>query len=192
MTSAGKSGPVIAVSGPPGSGKSTLCRELAERTGSSIVAYDDYETITRQSPDTIAAWLARGAPYAEIETPGLADALNTAARSGSVIFETQLGRAHPETGPLIDFSIWLSCPEDIALARKVSQFVEGARGAPPERLQEFHAWLANYLEAYVDMVRPACVQQRERVEPLADLALDAQLPAVEHVSTILSHVERLV
>ena len=72
----GKAGPVIAVSGPPGAGKSTLCRALAARIGTKApIEYDSYETMTRQPPGVVEAWLARGAPYGEIETPGLADAL---------------------------------------------------------------------------------------------------------------------
>lgn len=189
----GESGLIIAISGPPGAGKSTLCRALAERIAAGApVEYDDYETMTRQSPDAVAAWLARGAPYEELETPGLVDALRAAALAGNVVFETPLGRAHPETGPLIDFSIWLSCPDDVALARKVGQFLEAARGSPPERLISFHDWLADYLDAYVKVVRPAYAPQGERVQPLADLSLDALVPAKEHLSAIISRMESLI
>ncbi|CTQ56371.1 hypothetical protein LP7551_04931 [Roseibium album] len=188
-----KRGPVIAISGPPGSGKSTLCRALVDRIGSGPpVSYDDFETMTRQPPEVVDAWMARGAPYSEIETPGLTEALDAAATRGVVVFETQLGRAYPHTSHLIDFSVWLTCPEDVALARKVRQFVSEARGLPSNRLVQFHGWLAGYLEAYEKIVRPACAQQRDRVRPLADLSLDAETPISGLVETVLAEIEGLI
>lgn len=186
-------GPVIAVSGPPGAGKSTLCRALVKRIGTGApIEYDAFETMTRRSPAAIEDWLARGAPYDEIETPGLADALRTAVGSGAVVFETPLGRAHPETGPLIDISIWLDCPDDIALARKIAQFAASIDGSDARALAQFREWLLGYLRAYDTVVRPACAIQRERVGPLADLRLDALDSEKSHLLAIFERFSHLV
>lgn len=163
------SGPVIAISGPPGSGKTALARRLAERLGIACVEYDRFETFTRRPPAEVVDWLARGAPYGEIDAPGLAPALRQAAARGPVVFDTPLGRAHPETGPLIGFAVWIDCPADVALKRKLAQL---AAAVPPERSAEFLRWLGGYLDAYETLVRPACIIQAERLAATADMTLD--------------------
>jgi len=163
------SGPVIAVSGPPGSGKTALAGTLAGRLGIACVEYDRFETFTRTSPAEMIGWLARGAPYGEIMAPGLASALRQAAARGPVVFDTPLGRAHPETGPLIDFAVWIDCPLDLALKRKLAQLVAAV---PDERSGEFLRWLDGYLEAYETLVRPACIVQAERLAGIADVTVD--------------------
>lgn len=163
------SGPVIAISGPPGSGKTALAGALAERLGIACVEYDRFETFTRTSPAEMVKWLARGAPYDEIAAPGLATALRQAAAQGPVVFDTPLGRAHPETGPLIGFAVWIDCPLDLALKRKLAQLVAAV---PGERSGEFLRWLEGYLEAYETLVRPACIVQAARLAATADMTVD--------------------
>ena len=163
------SGPVIAVSGPPGSGKTALAGTLAGRLGIACVEYDRFETFTRTSPAEMIVWLARGAPYGEIMAPGLASTLRQAAARGPVVFDTPLGRAHPETGPLIGFAVWIDCPLDLALKRKLAQLVAAV---PDERSAEFLRWLDGYLDAYETLVRPACMVQAERLAGNSDITVD--------------------
>ncbi|NEX46558.1 AAA family ATPase [Pseudotabrizicola algicola] len=163
------SGPVIALCGFPGSGKTTLARRLAQRLGAGLVEYDRFETFTRRPLPEVLDWLAAGAPYAQLQAPGLEEALRLAARGGAVVFDTPLGRAHPQTGGLIDRCFWLDCPADLALARKVAQL---SREVPDADSARFVEWLSGYLALYPTITRPACHVQIERVVPLCDMTID--------------------
>jgi thymidylate kinase len=183
-------GPVIAISGPPGSGKTALAHTLAGRVGAACVEYDLFETFTRTSPAGLIDWLARGAPYDEIMAPGLASRLRQAAARGPVVFDTPLGRAHPETGPLIDFAVWIDCPPDLALKRKLAQL---AAAVPDERAAEFLRWLDGYLEAYETLVRPACIIQADRLAGTADVTVDGTdslLRSADVLQDALYHLRR--
>lgn len=178
-------GPVVAVSGVPGSGKTTLARALCARLDATHVAYDRFETMTRRPPAETEAWIARGAPYAEADCPGLPEALEAARPGGRVIFDTPLGRAHPQTGPYIDFAVWIDCPADLALARKIGQL---SADVPSGRAADFLGWLGSYLVAYERIVRPACLLQLERVAPTADLRIDATLDPATLVEAVVSRL----
>ena len=177
-------GTILAVCGAPGAGKSLLAQGLAKRLGAELIAYDAFETFTRQGPEAALDWIARDAPYGEIHTPGLAEALRLAAAAGPVIFDTPLGRAHPETGALIDRAVWIDCPADLALARKVAQL---AQGVPPSRAGDFLGWLEGYLAQYERIVRPACELQLTRVRPLCDVIVDATEPVDRILEELTGH-----
>lgn len=179
---------MIAISGRPGAGKSSLATELCHQIGGRLIAYDDYETMTRKGLVAMQDWLARGAPYAEIETPGLVEALQAAAGQGPVVFDTPLGRAHPATAGLIDHSIWIDCPAELALTRKLCQLT---RAVPDPQAAAFLGWLRGYLQAQSAIVFPACSIQLQRVAPLADVRLDGTASEVALREEIIALTTRL-
>ena len=164
--------PILAVCGLPGVGKTSLCAALAQAFGWQVVAYDDHEQMTDRAPDAVMDWVARGAPVAEVPVPGLRAALMAAAARGPVLFDTPMGRLHPETTDLISYAVWLDCPADVALSRKLLQMLrESSDGAG------LAGWLTPYLANYLEFVRPLLVQQVTHVRPLCDLRLDAKQDA---------------
>jgi uridine kinase len=164
--------PILAISGPPGAGKSTLIGALVARHRVNVVHFDAHEQMTDRSPDDIADWIARGMPLAEMLPPGLVAHLRAAAQDAPVLFETPLGRAAEDHSALIRWSVWLELPADIALSRKIAATVEGAEWDSQEELS---GWLQGYLAAYPRIIAPSLAMQSARVRPLADEVLDACL-----------------
>ena len=152
---------ILSISGVPGAGKSTVAHLLAHQIGATVVAWDDFETMTHRDPDQIAEWIARGAPFDEIEAPGLVDRLQRT--EGTVIFDGLLGPAWTPVAPLISHAIWLDCPLDIALSRKVAQML---REVGPD-------WVVGYLNEYSHIVAPALRIQMTKVPGLCSFKIDA-------------------
>lgn len=180
---------IIAISAPPGGGKSTVAAALAERLGAALVEYDAYDKLTSLPTGEIAAWLKGGGDYAIVEVSELVADLTTLRDGGTildrrtgkdltarslVILETPFGKAHPLMAPLIDSAIFLDSPADLSLARKVRTFTEANLADPgPGGHKRFLAWLDRYLLNYEEISRPAIAIQRQRVLPQADLVIDA-------------------
>lgn len=166
-------GPVLGISGPPGSGKSTLAAGLADTLRATRVTFDTFETMTRCPPGVVRAWVARGAPLAEVTAPGFAEAVAAArARGGPVVVEAPLGRAWPPTAGMFDWCAWIDCPWDIALARKAAVLL--AHPGPAEgRL----AALSAFMTAYPQLARPALAAQQAALPALCDTVLDGTAPA---------------
>ncbi|MGX5777349.1 AAA family ATPase [Methylorubrum zatmanii] len=196
---------VLAVAGPPGSGKTTLSRALAERLGGApVLSYDAYEEITGWPPERVAEWLRRGAALDEVPVPGLAEdlarlrrgepvpdrerggILRPSRRGGRpvIVLDTLLGRAHPGTGAQIDHLLWLDLPLDVALARKLRSFTGEARQDPAAAPALLGA-LDAYLGRYDSLLHPTYALQRARIRPGADRILAAGTLA-EHLAAILS------
>jgi len=188
---------VIAISAPPGGGKSAVAAALAERLGAALVEYDAYDKLTALPAEEIAAWLAKGGPYDIVEVSELVADLTTLRDGGTildrrtgaelsaralVIFETPFGKAHPALAPLIDSAIFLDTPADLSLSRKLRSFVAANLADPgPGGHKRFLGWLDRYLANYEQITRPAIVIQRERVLPLADLVIDAASAPLEDI-----------
>ena len=178
---------VVAVAGPTGGGKSALVQGLVAQLGDACAVHmDHYERMTREPIDSVARWAERGADFDELQVPLLGEHLRAlkggeAVVAGNtriaprryIVFETQFGRAHRDTGPLIDLLIWIDIPLEIALARKLKSFcAEGLRERREQAARERLEWLDGYLASYLELVRRLLLVQASRVRPQADLIVD--------------------
>lgn len=183
------SAPIIAISGHPGGGKTTLTKALAGRFGVSALHYDDYETMTARPPQQVRDWIARGSDYDEIGLDRLiGELLRCAAAKPAprlVLVDTLLGRAHHRTGRLIDLLVWIDTPPDIALARKIS---EAAARAKPAEAWDFVGWLRAYLDHYSGFIADTYTLQRERVRPSADIVLDGRLAPAQLAEQAMTEI----
>ncbi len=158
---------VVGITGAPGAGKSTLAAALAQSLPDATALHmDGYDNMTRLPIAEVARWFRSGADIDAFAFPPLeAELARRKAAPGTVLFETQFGRAHRATGQHIDFLIWLEAPLDLALARTLRAAL--ARGAPA-------GWLQGYLDSYLGTVRELLEMQKARVAPAAVLVLDAR------------------
>ena len=180
---------IIAVAGPPGSGKSTLCDALAQRLGDAVVVpMDHYQRMTSLPIEAVERWLERGADHDELPVPHLAEHLallkagqpvidprtgRTVAPRAHIVFETHFGRAHAGTGAYIDALVWLDTPLDVALLRNLRSFLQPLLqpGLAADALREELRWIDQYLVNHDAVVRRLLQLQAARVRAGADLVL---------------------
>jgi hypothetical protein len=189
---------VLALSGVPGAGKTTLTHLLLKMFSEArVVYYDRFQTITNMTHSQVRDWFARGADPNEFALTELVGELQRQtqrqpadSRRPLVIFETPLGRLHRATGAFIDFLIWVDTPLDIALARATLAFLGVAqRDKAPNAAVEFVKWQTQYMLNY-PIIRPMYVAQRETISASADLVLDGNLPAEESIERIKTTLAR--
>ena len=150
---------VITVSGPSGSGKSSLVRALAEAIGDSSCLYsDEYGEGMHQPPDG-AAWIREGADLSEFRLPAfgadvtrlkqgepiVTPAERTVMPAKVLIIEDPFGRGCEDMKDLVDLSVCIDVPMEIALARRLLESFEKWGGTPEERV----SWATNYLKSYL-------------------------------------------
>lgn len=197
---------VIAVAAPMGGGKSALTQALALALNEQgVLAFDDYETASKQSIEALAEWLAQGADFDALEAPGLIDDLRAlrdrqfvSAGNGTrswqpneyIVCEMPLGMCWQPAAGLIDHVVWIDVPPDLALARRVREIVQGIMRENAPRAAQGLAWLGDYLSHYEQVVHRVLAVQRERVRPGSDLVLDGTLPVDALVQQVQAWLAR--
>ena len=174
---------ITGISSPSGGGKTAVTRRTCELLpGGVMVCFDDYgQDIV--DPDCYRTWLERGADYNEWKTPTLADDL-ARLKAGQavvypangallgpakqVVFDAPLGRAHAETGKLIDLMVYIDTPLDIAMARRLTRDYSPSSDDPEGALDAISVELRSYL----DYGRLAYLEMDKQVKPTSDLVVD--------------------
>ena len=172
---------VFAICGPPGSGKTTLCKALScIIPHSHYICMDDYQQMTSWTDSQLAMWLESGSDYSKLPAPGLLKELYRLKYSRSdtitqdisrftpIFFESHLGK-HLGSSSIIDYVVWIDTSLDISLARAVRGiFCEETSGSSEiEHLNSKS--LGSYLDQYVHRTAMLLRMQSNRIRPTADL-----------------------
>jgi uridine kinase len=175
---------IVAIARHSGAGKTTLIEKLASLAGNAnILRIDDYDSSIY--PPAVK-WIEDGADPNEFQTPQFVSDILALKKGKSILhpetnneiqpthflfIEEPFGRGRESIDRLIDFSIYLDTPLEIALARRLLRMSNlPARDTPEVTIQEHLLW---YLRVgrnfYIAVERSA----RKNCDPIVDGTLSA-------------------
>jgi len=178
---------IIAINAVSGGGKTALSKLVHECLASSAVFYfDDFDS-TNVYPDDFYQWWKRGANLTEFDCPGMGRAVDEEIQRGEmefIVMDYPFGRDHPRFQDVIDFSVYIDTPFDVAMARRVIRDYKAIGDEDPaigfERLlRELGDYLQQGRHVYLDT---------ERHKPNSDLILDGSLTLNELKDQLLAHM----
>lgn len=176
---------IISLSGPPGSGKSSIGKMLSKRLSFEFVSYDDFPGGTGITGQELQAWIENDMPLMHLQSKEFLEAVLAKSRNSSLIIETPIGPLHRGEGIKIDIAIWISCELDIVLARALKKIVDEGVWESHVQLQ---SWVSEYLGAYQFFVAHAIRKQDREIRPECDLIVDGNLNPDELCGQIISQI----
>jgi len=115
---------VVSISGPSGSGKSSLVKAVVKLLPDACsLHFDDYKETTK-FPEDLTRWLREGCNPNDFVTPKMVEDLKTLRNQGGVnwvILEEPFGRGRSVVSGLIDFVVCIDIPPEIAFARTIKR-----------------------------------------------------------------------
>jgi uridine kinase len=161
---------VVAINAISGGGKTSLATLLHESLpDSSLFCFDDFDSTNVYPPD-YHEWWAMGGNLEEFDCPGMRAAVDVEIRTGRkryIVMDYPFGRDHSRFRDVIDLSVWIETPLDVAMARRIRRdFVSQTTLSAPE-LQDR---LKTELDQYLGGGRPLYLDDRHM--KTADLVLD--------------------
>ena len=182
-----KSPYVIAINSVSGGGKTSLVKLLQESLHASVAFYFDDFDETNVYPEDFYEWWKRGADLLEFDCRGMREAFDDAIQREDteyIILDYPFSRAHPRFEALIDLSVFVDTPLDVAMARRIIRdygVIPGETAASV--LDRLKAELTHYLEKarypYLDA---------DRHKAGSDLILDGWFSLQELRDLILERV----
>lgn len=172
---------IISIAAVSGGGKTTIVKDLNDKlVNSNALYFDNYDF---DGPDDICEWVENGANVNDwILTPLVNDLkiLLSELRQpiDYILLDYPFAYLHNEMSSLIDFTIFIDTPLDVAMARRI------LRDYTDSSIDHVRADASNYLSrgrlAYLEMLKT--------VKPNSDFIIDGCLPVNEIVNKLLENI----
>ncbi|NIK12273.1 AAA family ATPase [Alkalibacillus almallahensis] len=172
---------VIAVSSVCGGGKTTVTNELRGKLGNAeALHFDNYNF--NEAPDDLIKWVEQGADYNQWNlSPLIADLESLLERDNPpeyIILDYPFSYKNDDLKSLINFSIYIDTPLDIAMARRLARDYHNATSGE----------IQNDLNFYLNYGRTAYLEMENTIKPNADFVIDGSLTVFDIVDTILKEL----
>ena len=170
---------VIAVAAVSGGGKTTIATHLNESLQNSKTLYfDEYNF---EGPDDILDWVDNGANYDDWNLAPLIKDLEALLTEplDYVVMDFPFAYKHFKTSKLIDFTVFIDTPLDIAMARRVT------RDFQDNSVESIFLDMNNY----ITQGRRGYLEMLLTIKPNSDIVIDGTLPISEIVSFILKNID---
>lgn len=133
---------------------------------SKILHFDDYDF---DGPEEMIDWVDKGANYDEWNLAPL-----IAAPVDYIVLDFPFAYKHSKTSELIDFTVYIDTPLDIAMARRVIRDFKNSTNE--SILNEMENYLLQGRRAYLEMIMS--------IKPNSDLIVEGTLTASKIVDKI--------
>ena len=170
---------VIAVAAVSCGGKTTIATHLNESLQNSKTLYfDEYNF---EGPDDILDWVDNGGNYDDWNLAPLIKDLEALLTEplDYVVMDFPFAYKHFKTSKLIDFTVFIDTPLDIAMARRVT------RDFQDNSVESIFLDMNNY----ITQGRRGYLEMLLTIKPNSDIVIDGTLPISEIVSFILKNVD---
>ncbi|RAV21524.1 hypothetical protein [Paenibacillus contaminans] len=164
---------VVSISGPSGSGKSSLVKAVEKLLPDACsLHFDDYKESTK-FPEDLTRWLSEGCNPNDFITPRLVEDLETLRnqeRVNWVILEEPFGRGRSAMSGLIDFVVCIDIPPEIAFARTIKR----AASSVPENVEvsALIKSIIEFVDQYLSVSRDSYEKVNKNVKKDCNLVVD--------------------
>jgi uridine kinase len=179
---------IIAINSVSGGGKTALAKLVQESLPASVVfCFDDFDQ-TNLFPEDFYEWWKRGADLREFDCPGMGKAVDDEIQRRTtefIIMDYPFGRDHPRFKTLIDLSVFVDTPLDVAMVRRIIRDYSVAAGETAGAvLDRLRVELTHYLEKgrYLYL-------GTDRHKPGCDLVLDGCRSLQELRNQVLERIK---
>jgi uridine kinase len=179
---------VVAINAVSGGGKTSLATLVHSSLPDSTVFYFDEFDATNTYPPDYYEWYVRGGNLEEFDCPGMRAAVDEEIRRATaryVVMDYPFGRDHSRFRDIIDLSIWVETPLDVAMARRILRdFMPQTGSTAQEQLDRLQEDMNHYL------IKSRHVYLDDRHRNTADLVLDGWKPLDELRNEILEAIRK--
>ena len=204
---------VIAISGAPGAGKTTLVKSVVDVLGDAVALhFDDYKSVAQYpadmtNPADLAGWVEEGKDLDAWKIPQLLDDLS-ALRNGQaislpanqgvcepakfIVLEEPSGRARAGLQALIDMVVLIDLPLELALVRQVQDYFSYCLKELPD--DELRTAIQRFLDGYehYPLVREYYLAVVDGARRDCDLILNGARSTEELAQKIVAAVKAVV